>query len=171
MDAGPDRNRANTIRGIHLGTWSWLKGRAVLEDKTLGELLNTLIARYREEVESTGAGLGAQVRPGNTHGNVAVRGLDLGLLTWVRARARMNRTTPGDLVNEAIRLYRTSVERHGGFPGGPSFEASEVVTNTVKGVDRQLWGYLKGRAAVESMSMGEMVNELIARYKQEVDPD
>ena len=29
-----------------------------------------------------------------------------------------------------------------------------------------MWGYLRDRAAVEDMTMGEMINELIARYQR-----
>ena len=168
MDPIPDRDRVLTIRGIHTESWSWLRSRAVLERKTFGETLNELIARYRAEVESTGVRLREPVRPRNTHGSRTIRGLDLELLTWARAHARLNRITAGDIINDAIELYRTAVEQSGESLGGPSLGSGELATTTVKGIDRQLWGYLKDRAAVEDMAMGEMVNELIARYQRQV---
>ena len=168
MDPIPDRDRVLTIRGIHTGSWSWLRSRAVLERKAFGEILNELIARYRAEVESTGVRLREPVRPRNTHGSRTIRGLDLELVTWARAHARLNRITAGDIINDAIELYRTAVEQSGESLGGPSLGSGELVTTTVKGIDRQLWGYLKDRAAVEDMTMGEMVNELIARYQRQV---
>ena len=167
MDSRPTLDRVLTIRGIHTELWSWLKGRSVLESKTLGEVLNELIVWYRAEVESTGVRLREPVRPRNTHGSMAIRGLDLKLLTWARAQGRRNRITAGDIVNDAIERYRTAVEQSGESPGGPSLGSGELVTNTVRGVDRQLWGYLRDRAAVEDMAMGEMVNELIARYRSQ----
>ena len=60
------------------------------------------------------------------------------------------------------------MEQSGESLGGPSLGSGELVTTTVKGIDRQLWAYLKDRAAVEDMAMGEMVNELIARYRRQV---
>ena len=77
----------------------------------------------------------------------------------------------GDIVNDAIELYRTEVEQSGESLGRAYRWSGELVTNTVKGVDRQLWRYLKDRAAVEDMTMGEMVNELISRYRRQVPED
>ena len=167
MDPRPSQDRVLAIKGIHTELWSWLKGRAALERKTLGEILNELIARYRVEVESTGVRLREPVRPRNTHGKMTIRGLDFELLTWARTQARLNRITAGDIVNDAIELYRTAVEQSGESLGGPSLGSGELVTTTVKGIDRQLWGYLKHRAAVEDMTMGEMVNELVVRYRRQ----
>ena len=159
------------MKGINTELWSWLKSHAFLEGKTIGELLNELIAWYRAEVESTGVWLREPVRSRNTHGQLSVSGLDLELLTWIRAHARLNRITVGDIVNDAIELYRTEVEQSGESLGRAYRWSGELVTNTVKGVDRQLWRYLKDRAAVEDMTMGEMVNELISRYRRQVPED
>ena len=77
--------------------------------------------RYRAEVESTGVRLRESVRPRNTHGSMAIKGLDLKLLTWAQTHARlMNRITAGDIVNDAIELYRTAVEQSSESLGGPS---------------------------------------------------
>ena len=165
MDSRSDRDRVLTIKGIHTELWGWLKGQSGIERKTLGEVLNELIARYRVGVESTDVRLRGPVRPRNTHGDLAIRGLDLELLTWARDHARLNRITAGDIVNDAIEWYKTAVEQYGEALGGPSLGNGELVVNSVNGIDRRSWEYLKDRAAVEEMTMGEMINELLARYR------
>ena len=166
MDPTSDRDGALAIKGINTELWRWLKSRAALEGKTIGEFLNKLIARYRAEVESTGLRLREPVRPQNPHGELSIRGLDLEVLTWIRTHARQNRITMGDIVNDAIEMYRYAVEQSGESLDLSFSGSGELVTNSVKGIDRQLWGYLKDRAAIEDMTMGEMVNALIDRYRR-----
>ena len=38
---------------------------------------------------------------------------------------------------------------------------------SVKGIDRQLWKWLKARAALEGKTAGSVINELIDRYRKE----
>ena len=37
---------------------------------------------------------------------------------------------------------------------------------SVKGIDRELWKWLKARAALESKTAGEIINGLIERYRE-----
>ena len=70
VDPTSGRDGALAIKGINTELWRWLKSRAALEGKTIGEFLNELIARYRAEVESTGLWLREPVRPHYPHGEL-----------------------------------------------------------------------------------------------------
>ena len=41
---------------------------------------------------------------------------------------------------------------------------------SIKGIDRQLWQWLKYRATLERKSVGQKVNELIEDYQRRVTP-
>ena len=45
-----DRENQRSIRGIDRKLWQWLKAQSILEDRFLGENLNALIERRKDEV-------------------------------------------------------------------------------------------------------------------------
>ena len=45
-----DREKQHSIRGIDRKLWQWLKAQSILEDRFLGENLNALIERRKDEV-------------------------------------------------------------------------------------------------------------------------
>ena len=76
-----------TTQGINRELWKWLRAHAVVEDRTVGEIINELIEGYRSNVSMRSAGLEMtstyELELDNQH---SIRGIDRELWQWLRAQ-------------------------------------------------------------------------------------
>lgn len=153
-----------TIKGLDPRLRQWLKVRAVLEGCTIGELVNSIILRYRDEV---GWSQSNAPRPPGPRPSLTVRGLNLELWQWARERAAQENKYVGDLINDLLRHHIAT----GGFGESslPDFSPPtgdpEYIVN-IPGVDRTLWQHLKDGADLEQKTIGEALNHIIAWYRR-----
>ena len=94
-----------------------------------------------------------------------VRGINPVLWRWVRARVTMEHRPTGEYFNELIEDYKASVEKCDVLlelvsPHRPDYRSNR----TLRGVDPQLWRWLRARSILEACYLGSMLNELIYRH-------
>ncbi len=154
-----------TIKGLDPQLRQWLKARAVLENCTIGQLLNKIIPTYRNEVGWSQANA---PRPPGPRPSLTVRGLNPELWEWVRARAAHENKYAGDLVNDLLRHHvATAHTDESDFSDFAPTSDPEYIVN-IPGVDRALWQHLKDGAALEQKTVGEALNQLLAWYRRTV---
>ena len=99
---------------------------------------------------------------------LSVKGIDRELWKWLKARAALESKTAGEIINGLIERYR----QEAGWPGaglpGSAHERNTHPGLTIRGINRELWEWLKDRAKVEDSIAGELINRLIERYRTEV---
>ena len=91
-----DYTHLTTIKGVHPELWKWVRARALLENRTVGELVNYVIDMYREDVEQSNTRL-EMISPYeySTRYQVMARGVDPERWRWLKARRH-----PGNLYVE-----------------------------------------------------------------------
>ena len=147
------KNNILTIKGVDRELWRWLKSRAALDGKTIGEAINELMERHRTDLELN------QGRSFNY--TLTISGLDWELWDWLKNRAEAEGKTLGDISNEVVTEYRNRREApHKG-------DWHQMLT--VRGIERHLWQWLRVRASVDSKTAGQILNELIARHKDRIE--
>lgn len=154
------------IRGLDPQLRQWLKARAVLEDCTIGELLNSIIPRYKDEVGWSQANA---TREHNPHPALTVRGLNPELWQWVKARAAFENRVSGDVINDMLNHYTsTAYSGESSLPAvvEPTSDVNYIVN--IKGIDRALWQHLKDGAELEQKTIGVALNEIIVWYRRMV---
>ena len=156
-----------SVKGIDRELWKWLKARAALEGKTAGETVNGLIERYRGEAGWPGARLPESVHERNLHPSLTIRGINRELWEWLKDRAKFEDSIAGELINRLIERYRTEVWSDAGLRMSIYTYNPNHITN-IRGIDRELWKQLKDGAELEDKTVGEVLNELIQRYRREV---
>ena len=100
---------------------------------------------------------------------LTIRGVDPELWKWLKARSALEGKTQAQFVNELINRYRKEV----GWSEDnlPAFAPRRNLHPklTIRGLDRELWEWLKARARLEGRMAGDVINELIERYRTEVE--
>ena len=156
-----------SVKGIDQQLWKWLKSRAALEGKTAGEIINELLGQYKKETGQSDERLQLAGRKRAPLAKITVRGINPELWEWLKARAASEDTTSGEIINVLIERYRREGGSSEAFRGAPYVYDPQHITN-VRGIDRELWRHLKDHAALEDKTVGEVLNELIHRYRREV---
>ena len=102
---------------------------------------------------------------------LSVKGIDRELWKWLKARAALEDKTAAEVINGLIERYR----REGGWSGTTLQESARErnphTKLTVRGIDRELWEWLKKRAQLEDTIAGELINRLVEQYKAEAGSD
>lgn len=154
-----------TIKGLDPDLRQWLKARAALENCTIGQLLNSIIPRYQDEV---GWSQENAPHPPGPRRSLTVRGLNLELWEWAKARAALENKYVGDMINDLLRHHLTTIHtEESGIPDFSPTSDPEYIVN-IPGVDRTLWQLLKDGAALEQKTVGETLNQIIAWYRRTV---
>ena len=100
------------------------------------------------------------------HDILPVQGINRELWRWARAQAATENRTVGEIVNELIDEYRRESARAGGAPAWTSsFPSEQRHQLSIRGIDRDLWRWLKAQSIMEGRYLGEIVNSLIDRYR------
>ena len=139
-----------TIKGVDKGLWRWLKARAALDGIPIGEAINELIERHRTELKSLQG-------PAGFSYTLTIEGLDWELWDWLSNRAQEQGKTLGEISNEVLTEYRN--RRTAPHKG----DWHDMLT--VRGIDRELWQWLRTCASGESKAAGQILNELIAQHR------
>ena len=106
-----DTTHLTTIKGVHPELWRWVRARALLENRTIGELVNDVIDRYREDVEQTSTGL-EMTSPYefSMRYQVMVRGVNPERWRWLRARSILESYTLSEMISELLYRYRATAQ-------------------------------------------------------------
>ena len=99
-----------TTQGVNRELWKWLRGRAAIETRSVGEILNELIYGYRQEVGRTGRApqltSSYELESKNQH---SIRGIDRDQWRWLKAHCIFEERYLGDIVNALIEQYMGEV--------------------------------------------------------------
>lgn len=99
---------------------------------------------------------------------LSIKGIDRELWKWLKARAALESKTAGEIINGLIERYRREPEWPGAGLPGSAYERNPHPSLTIRGINRELWEWLKDRAKFEDSIAGELINRLIERYRTEV---
>ncbi len=98
-----------TIEGIDPTLWRWVKSRAALENRTIGEIFNLLIDQHRQIVEANNTRLEITFEAGEAEGEShSIRGIDPYLWRWLRARGIIEERRLNEMMNELLHRYRAT---------------------------------------------------------------
>ena len=100
---------------------------------------------------------------------LTIKGLEKELWIWIKARAFLEGKSAGELLNELMDQYR--IETGWSVPDveNTSYRRDNNSIMTIRGIDRYLWRWTKSRAILEHTTASAILNELIHRYRREVD--
>ena len=96
--------------------------------------------------------------------SLTIKGVDPDLRRWFKARAALENSQTGVLLNEIIRRYMDEV---GWSQPSPTTTPNPHPTLTVRGLDPALWQWVKARATHEDKVVGDIINNLIRLYKDD----
>ena len=163
------RGRENllSVKGVDQQLWRWLKSRAALDGKTAGEVINELLGQYKKETRQSHVRLQLSASKRDALPQLTVRGINPELWEWLKDRALSEDTTSGEIINVLIERYRREGGSSEALRGSPYVYDPQHITN-IRGIDRELWKHLKDHAALEDKTVGEILNELLHRYRREV---
>ena len=167
MTSKRDERNLLSIKGIDRELWKWLKARGALEGRAAAEIINELIARYRNHESSSGQWLPDPKEHRPYYAQLTVRGLDRELWEWLKERAKTENCMVGEIINRMIERYREEV-RLKPVPRTATFPIDMNHITNIRGLDRELWKELRGHAAHQKRTVGEVLNELIEEYRREV---
>lgn len=105
----------------------------------------------------------SRTKPGHqpTPYPLTIKGIDPNLRHWLVTRAAAERRSIGSLLNDIIELYRDQVGwSQANAPRQPNHHPSL----TIRGLNLELWQWLKDRAAQENKIPGDLINDLLTRY-------
>lgn len=106
----------------------------------------------------------ADPRPhkGNYKSIRTIKGIHPALWRWARARVALENRSTGELINELIEQYKSKVEEN-----NDRLEMTniyEVVPGnqcSVRGINPELWRWLRSRSILEDYYLSEVINELL----------
>ena len=106
-----DYTHLTTIKGVHPELWKWVRARALLENRTVGELVNYVIDMYREDVEQSNTRL-EMISPYeySTRYQVMARGVDPERWRWLKARSILETYTLSEMISELLGRYRIGAQ-------------------------------------------------------------
>lgn len=95
---------------------------------------------------------------------LTIKGVDPDLRRWLNARAAFEEKPIGHLLNDIIERYKGQV-------GWSEANAARLPNHhpslTVRGINPELWQWVKARAAHEKKVAGDVINDLIRRYQSD----
>lgn len=171
------------VRGMSRYALTWIKGQAVAERKTIGNMVSELIYEYWNEVtRSRGALPGAPYRDYSNEW-ILIHGVDQAVWNWLRNQARLEGKTSAQVLCELIARYEARVSAMGfadpqspspGLVEAPESKASGQIPYKANpggmyrifGTHPSLWNLAKSRARLENKTLGELVNEMIDTYRE-----
>ena len=108
-DPRPHRNDYRIIRtltGLNPTLWRWVRARAALENRAIGEIFNEIIELYKREADSSDSRIEI-TSPFEIYGNGqhSVRGIDPRLWRWLRSRSILEEYLLSELLNELLYRY------------------------------------------------------------------
>ena len=98
------------------------------------------------------------------HEILTTQGINRELWKWLRAHATVENTTVGELINGLIEDYRNDVRMRSGdleMTSGYSLEPANQ--HSIRGIDRDMWQWLRAQAILQDKFLCELLNELIYR--------
>ena len=99
-----------TTQGINKELWKWLRAHAILEKKSVGEVVNEMVGDYREEVRRLGRTMDLsspyELQPEHQH---SIRGVDRTLWQWLKAQSILDEKFLGEILNGLIYRYMNHV--------------------------------------------------------------
>ena len=98
---------------------------------------------------------------------LSVKGIDRELWKWLKARAALESKTAGEIINGLIERYREEAGWTGARLPESAHERNLHPSLTIRGINKELWEWLKDRAKFEDSIAGELINRLIERYRTE----
>ena len=173
------------IRGMSREALIWVRGQAVAEGKTIGNLVSELIYEYWNDVSQSKKMLPRAPYTDYSHKWVDIRRADRTVWRWLRGEAKLQRKTSARILCELIARYQGRVEAMGfANPQSPSpglagpveskmsshipHRADPGVTYRIFGTHPALWSLVKARVRLENKTLGELVNEVIGAYRESV---
>ena len=103
-------------------------------------------------------------------GMLSIKGVDRELWKWLKARAALEDKSAGEFINSLIERYRQEAEWPGAGLPESAYKRNPHPQLTIRGINRELWEWLRGRAKVENIRLGELINRLIEQRRMEVWP-
>jgi len=100
--------------------------------------------------------------------SLAIKHVDPELWRWLKARAVLEGKRQGQLLSELIERYWKEVGWSEENLPMFSPKRNPHPQHSIRGVNRELWEWLKARAKLEGRMLGYVINELIERYRAEV---
>ncbi len=100
-----------TVKGINPTLWRWAKARVALENRSVGELINELIDKCRQDVEGSNVAL-KLTSPYEADKSRArsIRGIDGQLWRWLRAKSIMEDHYLSEVLNELLYRHMITAE-------------------------------------------------------------
>ena len=100
---------------------------------------------------------------------LTTQGINRELWIWLRSHATLEEITVGEIINELIDWYKRDVTLRVTGPDLTSpYELQSDHQLSIRGVDRDLWQWLKAQSILEGRYLGDIVNALIYRYRTEL---
>ena len=99
---------------------------------------------------------------------LSIKGIDPALWRWLKARAALEGKMRGQLINELVERYRKEIGWSEKNLPVFSPKRNRHPPLAVRGLNPELWEWLKARAKLERRIAGDVINELIERYRAEV---
>ena len=169
MTSSHEQRNTLSIRGVDPELWKWLKSRAGLEGKSIGKIINELVLRYKEDTESSGIRQQLTARNAIRRSSLTIRGINHELVEWLKSYAQREGVAAGEIINSLIERYMKEIRHLPAELRSPVAAYDMQYIINVRGIDRDLWQYIKEGADLEDRYVGELLNELIDRYKREVE--
>ena len=179
---GTHRGRRATIRvrGMSREAFTWIKGQAVAEGKTIGNLVSELIYEYRNDTFQSKKALPRAPYADYTGKEIDIRRADRTLWRWLRDEAELQGKPPVQMLCELIARYQDRVKAMGfadprvpspGLAGSVEPPTSGRIPQkadpgVIFGTHPALWDLAKACARLENKTLGELINEGISSYRE-----
>ena len=99
-----------------------------------------------------------------------VQWINKDLWRWFRSHVILQDDSTGEIINELIYQYRHDAVRSNVKLNRTSpFEPDQESQLSIRGIDRELWRWFRSQAVLENDSPGKILNELIYRYRKEME--
>ena len=94
-----------------------------------------------------------------------VKGINPTLWRWTRARVALENRSVGELINELIDNCKQEVEGYNvAFKPTSPYEADNGRARSIRGIDGELWRWLRARSILEERYLSELLNELLYQH-------
>ena len=106
---------------------------------------------------------------GNYRDILTTQGTNPELWKLFRARLALEGKSAGELLNELIERHKRDAEEASVTPDVTSpYEYAPENQKSLRGIDRELWRWLKSHCIMEEILLGEILNGLMHKYLTQV---